>query len=199
MGRPRLSLLQRLLGRPAGALAHWLLASRRQRAARVRDQLVDSLAAAMPSSLEDSSLGLAIVQGALAVSLADGSFDQEEWELYASCLARLNLSDQQRQGISLQGSPDLRRIATSLAALETPSQRLEIGRCFCLFAAADGEGAGQELGTLHTLLEALGHPELAQDLPALCRRFRNSETWWQRQCGVLGERLARWASPHRRR
>jgi peptide/nickel transport system permease protein len=45
MGKPRQSLLQRLLGRPAGALAHWLLASRRQRAARVRDQLVDSLVA----------------------------------------------------------------------------------------------------------------------------------------------------------
>ena len=199
MGRPRLSLLQRLLGRPAGALAHWLLASRRQRAARVRDQLVDSLAAAMPSSLEDSALGLAILEGALAVSLADGRFDQEEWELYASCLARLNLSDQQRQGISLQGSPDLRRIATSLAAVENPTQRLEIGRCFCLFAAADGEGAGHELGTLQTLLQALGHPELERDLPALCFRFQRSETWWQRQCGDLGERLARWASPHRRR
>lgn len=199
MGRPRLSLLQRLLGRPAGALAHWLLASRRQRAARVREQLVDSLVAAMPSSLEDSALGLAILEGALAVSLADGRFDQEEWELYASCLARLNFSDQQRQGISLQGSPDLGRIATRLAALENPAQRLEIGRCFCLFAAADGEGSGQELGALQTLLQALDHPELERDLPDLCRRFRRSETWWQRQCGALGERLARWASPHRRR
>jgi hypothetical protein len=199
MGRPRQSLLQRLLARPAGALAHWLLASRRQRAARVRDQLVDSLVAAMPTSLEDSALGLAIVEGALALSLADGRFDQEEWELYASCLARLNLSDQQRQGIRLQGSPDLRRIATSLAAVENPTQRLEIARCFCLFAAADGEGSGHELGTLQALLQALGHLELERDLPALCRRFQRSETWWQRQCGALGEGLARWASPHRRR
>ena len=199
MGKPRQSLLQRLLGRPAGALAHWLLASRRQRAARVRDQLVDSLVAAMPSSLEDSALGLAIVEGALALSLADGSFDQEEWELYASCLARLKLADQQRQGIRLQGSPDLRRIATSLAAVENPTQRLEIARCFCLFAAADGKGAGHELGALQILLHALGHPELERDLPALCRRFQRSESWWQRQSGALGERLARWASPHRRR
>ena len=203
MGRSRPSLLQGLLARPAAALSRWLLASRRRRATRVRDQLVDSLAAALPSTLpstsEDNPLGLAIVEGALALSLADGSFDQEEWELYASCLARLNLSDQQRQRISLQGSPDLRRIAASLAALENPNQRLEIARCFCLFAAADGQGAAAELGTLQTLLEALDHPELVQELPSLCRRFQRSETWLERQGAVLGEGLARWASPHRRR
>jgi uncharacterized tellurite resistance protein B-like protein len=199
MGRARPSLLHRLLNRPAAALSNWLLASRRRAAALVRDQLVDSLVAVMPSSLEEDALELAIVEGVLAISLADGSFAQEEWELYASTLAQLKLSDEQLQSISLQDSPDLRRIATSLATLQNPSHRLEIARCFCLFAAADGEQNEHELGTIRTLLQALDHPELEQELPALCRRFRRSETWWQRQCGALGERLARWASPHRRR
>ena len=190
--------MHRLLGRPAVALSSWLLASRRTAAARVRDQLVDSLVAAMPASLDDGALELAIVEGALAISLADGSFGQEEWELYASILDRLQLSDQQRQAISLQGNPDLRRIATSLAALQDPSHCLEIARCFCLFAGADGKENGHELGTLRTLLQALRHPELEGELPALYRRFQRSETWWQRQCVALGEWLARWASPQRR-
>lgn len=129
MGRSRPSLLHRLLDRPAVALSSWLLASRLIDVARVLDQLVDSLVAAIPASLGDGALELAIVEGALAISLADGSFGQEERELYASTLARLQLSAQQRQAISLQGSRDLRRIATSLSALQDPSHRLEIGRC----------------------------------------------------------------------
>ena len=89
-------------------------------------------------------------------------------------MARLQLSEQQRQAISLLGKRDLRRIATSLATLQDPGHRLEIARCFCLFAAADDEEKGQELGTLRTHLQALGHPELEGELPALYRRFRRS-------------------------
>lgn len=101
MGNSRPSLLHRLLGWPAVALSNWLLVSRRRAAARVRDQLVDSLVAVMPASLGVGALELAIVEGTLATSLADGSFGQEECELYASTLARLLLSDQKRKAFSL--------------------------------------------------------------------------------------------------
>jgi hypothetical protein len=153
----------------------------------------------MPASLDDGALELAIVEGALAISIADGSFGQEEWELFASTMSRLKLSDPQHQAIHHEYSPDLRAVASSLATLQDPSHRLEIARSFCLFAAADAAENAQELGTLRTLLQALGHSELEQGLPALYRSFRRSESWWQRLCGDLGEWLARWASPHRRR
>ena len=41
------------------------------------------------------------MKGELAISLAGGIFGKKEWELYASTLTRLHLSDQLRQAISL--------------------------------------------------------------------------------------------------
>lgn len=199
LARPHQSLLQRLVGRQAGALARWLLAPSRRQAARVRDKLVDALAKVMVPSIEGSPVAGAIVEAALALSLADGSFGQEEWELHGLCMARLNLSEQQRQEISLHGTPDLGRIGASLAGLADPSHRLAIAHTLCLFAAADGQGGGAEIAMLQVLLQALGHPELEQELPGLCRRFHHSPTWWQRQRTALGEWILRWSSPHRRR
>ena len=105
----------------------------------------------------------------------------------------------QRQSADLHGPPDPKRISASLAAIADPSQRLAIARCYCLFAAADGQGKAAELGLLQTLLQVLGHPELERELPELCRRFRPAPSWWSRFRHGLGKRLARWASPHRRR
>jgi hypothetical protein len=160
--------------------------------------LVESLAEVVQPSIQGSPVAVAIVEAAMALSLADGSFGQEEWELYSQCLERLNLSDQQRQDISLHGSPDLVRISASLAGLEDPSYRLAIAQTFCLFAAADGQVAGSEIGILKALLLALGHPELENDLPGLCSRYCQSEAWWERQRAGLGEWILRRASPHRR-
>lgn len=198
LARPQQSLLQRLVGRTATHLARWLLTPRLRQAARVRDQLVESLAEVVQPSIQGSPVAVAIVEAAMALSLADGSFGQEEWELYSQCLERLNLSDQQRQDISLHGSPDLVRISASLAGLEDPSHRLAIAQTFCLFAAADGQVAGSEIGILKALLLALGHPELENDLPGLCSRYCQSEAWWERQRAGLGEWILRRASPHRR-
>ena len=183
----------------AAALSRWLLAPHQLRAARQRQLLTDSLTAVLPTGEESSQVGLAILQGARALSLADGDFDQEEWELFYFCLKSLRLSDAQRQSADLHGSPDPQRIAASLAAISDPSQQLAIARCYCLFAAVDGQGKAAELGLLQTLLQVLGHPELERELPDLCRRFRPAPSWWGRFRHGLGQRLARWASPHRRR
>ena len=183
----------------AAALSRWLLAPHQLRAARQRQLLIDSLTAVLPTSEESSQVGLAILQGARALSLADGDFDQEEWELFYFCMKSLRLSDVLRQSADLHGPPDPKRISASLAAIADPVQRLAIARCYCLFAAADGQGKAAELGLLQTLLQVLGHPELERELPELCRRFRPAPSWWGRFRHGLGQRLARWASPHRRR
>ena len=195
MARRQRSFLHRLLARPAGALSAWLLAPSQRRAAQVRQRLVSSLVTALPPAVQATDQGLVIVQGALALSLADGSFGQQEWELYRECLARLKLSDSQLRSINMRDSPDLGRIGAGLAALGDGAHRLAVGRCYCLFAAADGEGDAAELGLLKTLLEALGHPELEQELPALCRQFRQSDSWLAKQRAAWGERLARWLLP----
>lgn len=53
------------------------------------------------SSGGSSSDILAIVKGALAISLDGGIFEKKEWEHYAGTLTRLQLSEQLRQVISL--------------------------------------------------------------------------------------------------
>jgi len=199
MGQHQPALLRKMTAPAAGALSRWLLAPHQLRAARERQHLIDSLTAVLPTTEESSKVGLAILQGARAISMADGDFDQEEWELFYYCMKRLRLRDAQRQSADLHGVPDPNRIAASLAAVADPSQRLAIARCYCLFAAADGQGKAAELGLLQKLLQVLGHPELERDLPDLCRRFRPSPTWLGLLRHALGQRLARWASPHRRR
>jgi len=195
MARRQPTALHRLLARPAGALSAWLLAPSLLRAARVRQRLLSSLESALPPAVQANDQGLVIVQGALALSLADGHFGQQEWELYRACLARLKLSDSQLRSINMRDSPDLSRIGAGLAALGDGAHRLAVARCYCLFAAADGEGQTAELGLLRTLLEALGHPELEQELAVLCRQFRHRESWLARQRAAWGERLARWLLP----
>jgi hypothetical protein len=195
MARRQRSLLHRLLARPAGALSAWLLAPSRRRAALVRQRLLSSLETALPPAVQATDQGLVIVQGALALSLADGHFDQQEWELYRECLARLQLSDRQLRSINMRDTPDLVRIGAGLASLEQGDHRLAVGRCYCLFAAADGQGGTSELALLKTLLEALGHPELELEMPALCRQFGQGESWLERQRASWGDRLARWLLP----
>jgi len=185
-----------LLRQTASIVARKLMTSRRKGEAKTRERLLESLVAVMPTSLEESELIPAILEGALAISLADNDFNKDEWELYANAIVRLKLTDQQLQSISVQGSLDLNPIAKRLAALKNSDYRLKIAHCFPLFAAADGAWEVKELGTLKTLLNALGYPELEQELPALCLRFQHKETWCQRRCCDLGEWLADWATPH---
>lgn len=199
MGQPQSEPLRKIAAPAVGALSRWLLAPHQLRTARERQQLIDSLTAVLPTGEESSQVGLAILQGARALSLADGDFDQEEWELFYFCLKHLRLSDAQRQSADLHATPDPNRITASLATIADPSQRLAIARCYCLFAASDGQAKVAELGLLQTLLQVLGHPGLERELPNLCRRFRPSTSWWGRLRRALGQRLARWASPHRRR
>lgn len=84
MGQHQPAPLRRITASAAATLSRWLLAPHQLLAARQRQQLIDSLTAVLPTAEESSQVGLAILQGARALSLADGDFDQEEWELFTS-------------------------------------------------------------------------------------------------------------------
>jgi tellurite resistance protein len=123
----------------------------------------------------------------MAIALADGEFEQGEWELYSSLMGQLHLSDGQLQGLSIHGELDLEAIAKTLSGIENSTDREAISSCYCLLAAADGEADGQEQGVLRKLLEALGHGGMAGQLPRLANRFRRREGRLACLRGHLGE------------
>jgi hypothetical protein len=123
----------------------------------------------------------------MAIALADGEFEQEEWELYSSLMGQLQLSDGQLQGLSIHGELDLEVIAKTLTGIENSTDREAISSCYCLLAAADGEADGQEQGVLRKLLEALGHGGMGAELPRLANRFRRREGRLASLRGHLGE------------
>jgi tellurite resistance protein len=119
----------------------------------------------------------------MAIAVADGEFEQEEWELYSSLMGQLQLSDGQLQGLSIHGELDLEAMAKTLSGIENSTDREAISSCYCLLAAADG----QEQGVLRKLLEALGHGGMAAQLPRLANRFRRREGRLASLRGRLGE------------
>ncbi|MEB3104867.1 MAG: hypothetical protein VKN17_03700 [Cyanobacteriota bacterium] len=179
----------------ANGLADWLLAPSRRRAARRLALLQQSQEALLRPLAGRSEEGLAILEGALALAMADAQFGDDEWELFTRGMALLNLQDQQRRGLSLQGSVDLAVVCRTLAALGDPSLRLAIARFYGLLADADGSLAAAEQRLLSQLLQALAVDLRDLDrleLPAELRRPPDRLERWRRR---LAAPLLRWASP----
>lgn len=184
-----------LLSGLANGLADWLLAPSRRRAARRLALLQQSQEALLRPLAGRSEEGLAILEGALALAMADAQFGDDEWELFTRGMALLNLQDQQRRGLSLQGSVDLAVVCRTLAALGDPSLRLAIARFYGLLADADGSLAAAEQRLLSQLLQALAVDLRDLDrleLPAELRRPPDRLERWRRR---LAAPLLRWASP----
>lgn len=154
-------------------LAAWLLRPRRRREARLRQRLVASVEASLPRALRAGPAAVALVEAAMALSQADGSFGEEEFELYRACLEQLDLDAGQLGGMSLSEDPDPVQICEVLQALPDRPTQEAVGRCLLLFVAADGGTDPAERELLDGFLEALDQPGLLRELPALCRRFRD--------------------------
>jgi len=163
--------------------ANQLLAPRFRHANWVRSELRHSLSTTLALVTNQPTVSLAILEGAMAIAVADGEFEQEEWELYSSLMGQLQLSDGQLQGLSIHGELDLEAMAKTLSGIENSTDREAISSCYCLLAAADG----QEQGVLRKLLEALGHGGMAAQLPRLANRFRRREGRLASLRGRLGE------------
>jgi len=177
--------------------ANQLLAPRLRHAAWVRSELRQSLSETLALATNQPAVSLAILEGAMAIAMADGAFEQEEWELYSSFLGQLQLSNEQLQGLSTHGEPDVAAIAATLSAIENRTYREAISSCYCLFAAADGETDGQEQAVLRALLGGLGYGEMVAELPRLASRFRRQEGRRASLRGYLGETCKGWATAGR--
>jgi tellurite resistance protein len=161
------TLYQPLLER----LAAWFLRPRRRRELWLRQRLADRLEMALPRTIRQGPAAVALVEAAMALSQADGSFGDEEFELYRSCLDRLELSTGQLGGMSLIEDPDPVQIRELLQALPDRPTQDAVGRCLLLFVAADGGADSAERRLLLGFLQALHQPALLRELPGLCRQF----------------------------
>ena len=202
---PSPSPLTRLLSRLARGLADWLLAPSRRRAARRLALLQQSQEALLRPLAGRGEAGLAILEGALALAMADAHFGDDEWELFTRGMALLCLPEEQRSGLSLQGSVDLAGVCSTLAALDDPRLRRAIAGFYSLLADADGNIAPAEQRLLQSLLNALAVDPRDLDpqdldpqdrdrleLPAELRRPPGRLERLRRR---LAAPLQRWASP----
>ena len=135
------------------------------RAAGRRDRrqvlLQERLAALLQPLAGRPELGLAVLEGALALVMADGKFHDEEWQLFQRGITLLDLQEQQRCGLSLHGDVDLEPVCAALAALDDPAQCQAIAAFYRLLCEADGDTDAAEQRPLARLLQAL-----RCDLPA---------------------------------
>jgi hypothetical protein len=192
-----LSVSTRLFRRLAHALADRLLASSRRRAARRLALLQQSQEALLSPLAGRGDQGLAILEGALALAMADAHFGDDEWELFTRGMTLLNLENEQRHGLSLQGSVDLAWVCSTLATLEEPRLRLATAGFYSLLTDADGSIAPAEQRLLSQFLNALAVDP--RDLDRLERpaELRRPPGWLERLRARAAARLLRWASPRR--
>lgn len=174
-----------------------LLAPSRRRRGRWKDLLQERLEALLLPMVGRGEAGLAILEGALALAEADGEFRQEEWALFERGMASLQLTEQQRQQLSLHGAIDLNGVGASLEAIADPAQRRAIAGFYGLLAAADGQRGPAELAVLRPLLRALDAAALEDQVPQLADRHHATPGWLERLAIRLGADLARWAGPRR--
>jgi uncharacterized tellurite resistance protein B-like protein len=174
-----------------------LLASSRRRAARRLVLLQQSQEALLRPLAGRGDQGLAILEGALALAMADAQFGDDEWELFTRGMALLNLENEQRHGLSLQGSVDLAWVCSTLAALDEPHLRLAIAGFYSLLADADGSIAPAEQRLLSQFLNALAVDPGDLDRLERPAELRRPPRWLERLRARAAARLLRWASPRR--
>jgi tellurite resistance protein len=180
-------------------LATWFLRPRRRRDHRLRQRLADRLETTLPRTIRQGPAAMALVEAAMALSQADGNFGDEEFELYRTCLDRLDLKTGQLGGMSLSEDPDPVQIRESLQALSDRPTQEAIARCLLMFVAADGGADTAERRLLQGFLEALNQPGMLGELPGLCRQFHDPLNPLEKLRVGIGEFLARQLLQTRRR
>ena len=130
----------------------------------------------------DESTALAMVEGLVALALADGDFSDLEREVYLTFLRQLQLSPEQLEGLAGKVHADLDGVLAQLSTIGDEECSKALAHCFCLIAAADGVLHPAEKQTLSQLLAALNQSHQLQQTEELCERYRKEE-------GVLGQAM----------
>ena len=171
-----------------GISAGWNYATTRVMGARVRHGVRVSAALREETRRLQGQIGrneqaeLAVLEGLMALALADKSFNDKEREVYLTFLKQLDLPQEVLQRQAEKVNVDLDGVCAALASIQESPNQESVARVFCLIAAADGELQAAEQEVLVRLLEALGQKDLLEELPALAKRFR-------REDGVLDQAL----------
>jgi len=130
----------------------------------------------------DESTTLAMVEGLVALALADGDFSDLEREVYLTFLRQLQLSPERLEGLAGKVHADLDGVLTQLSTVDDEECSKALAHCFCLIAAADGVLNPAEKQTLSQLLTALNQSHQLKQTEELCEKFRKEE-------GVLGQAM----------
>ncbi len=159
-----------------------LMGSRVRQEVRIKAGLREEAARLHHRLSSDEQACQAVIEGLLALAIADGEFDDLEREVYLTFLRQLNLGEERLATLAAMVHTDLDGVLGQLRAVEDAQSREAMGRCFCLIAASDGALRPAEKQMLEQLLAAIGQtPQLAQT-QELCDRFRKDE-------GALGQAM----------
>ncbi|MEB3354245.1 MAG: TerB family tellurite resistance protein [Cyanobacteriota bacterium] len=159
-----------------------LLGSRVRQEVRIKAGLREGAARLHTGFSSDEQARLAMIEGLLALAIADGEFDDLEREVYLAFLRQLNLSEEQLTSLASRVHTDLDGVLAQLRSVEDAQSREAMGRCFCLIAASDGALRPAEKQILAQLLEAIGQSQQLEQAEELCARFRKEE-------GALGQAM----------
>lgn len=168
--------------------AGWNYAATRTMGSRVRQEVrikagLREEACRLHSRLStDETIALAMVEGLLALAIADGDFSDLERDVYLAFLKQLNLSADQLEVMAGKIHADLDGVLSRLSGLEDPACSEAIAHCFCLIAAADGVIRPKEKELLAQLLDALSQEHQLEQTEELCEKFRKEQ-------GVLGKTM----------
>jgi len=150
-----------------------LMGSRVRQEMRIKAGLREEAAYLHGKLSSDEQTSLAVVEGLMALAIADGEFDDLEREVYLSFLNQLDLNEEQLSKLASKIHTNLEGVLKQLARVEDENSRAAIGRCFCLLAASDGVVRPAEYDILLQLLGVIGVQR--QQAYKLCFRFRQEE------------------------
>ena len=159
-----------------------LMGSRVRQELRIKAGLREEVARLHTKLSNDEKACLAVIEGLLALAIADGEFDDLEREVYLAFLRQLNLGEEQLTSLATKVHADLEGVLAQLHSVEDSQCRQAIGRCFCLIAASDGALRPAEKQILDQLLAAIGQSRQLEQAEELCAHFRKEE-------GAMGQAM----------
>ncbi len=130
---------------------------------------------------------VAVLEGLMALALADRHFDDKEREVYQTFLKQLDLPVEELHKLAKMVDADLSTVCRDLGSIQHAASRECVAKCFCLITAADGELQDSEMEKLTQLLEALGHQQLLEELPTLAKRFRREDGAFGNAWNAVGD------------
>jgi tellurite resistance protein len=159
-----------------------LLGSRVRQEVRIKAGLREEATRLHAKLSNNERVSLAVIEGLLALAIADGQFDDLEREVYLAFLRQLKLGEEQLNSLATKVHADLEGVLAELRSLDDAQTCEAMGHCFCLIAASDGALRSAEKEILSQLLEALGQRQQLEQAEELCARFRREE-------GALGQAM----------